>query len=335
MKAVCLVIRPSIRSLRAKMKASRSGRFRKNRAPENRPTHFPMPNHFTFRWSPAIVPKACSRSGWIDPLTLEQRELLDAFAAQLALFVNKERALEESRAAQLARQSEKLQKALFDSVSHELKTPLAAMSAALQQPQPDRAELQASRRVVSLARSIICSMPHAWNRVCLQPVREWCDPGELSPRSNRARRTEEQAFEVNVANDLPPISVDARLIEQALDCAAVERRRCTEQRSADRNERRRATIRRLSFRCRSRSRSGRGRGEQSFRKILSSVPAPRPADSGSVFRSLVNSSKRTAARSSRKIAKAVAHAFSFAFPSAKRCDCLRKRRHETDRADHR
>ena len=44
------------------------------------------------------------------PPTLEQRELLDAFAVQLALFVNKERALEESRAAQLARNRRKLQK---------------------------------------------------------------------------------------------------------------------------------------------------------------------------------------------------------------------------------
>ena len=39
--------------------------------------------------------------------------------------------MEESRAAQVARQSQKLQKTLFDSVSHELKTPLAAMSADL------------------------------------------------------------------------------------------------------------------------------------------------------------------------------------------------------------
>src|SRR5262249_36237163 len=75
-------------------------------------------------------------------LTLEQRELLDAFAAQLAIFINKEQALEESGAVQFARQSEKLQKALFDSISHELKTPLAAMSVALQQPQPDCAELK-------------------------------------------------------------------------------------------------------------------------------------------------------------------------------------------------
>src|SRR5258707_8068518 len=78
--------------------------------------------------------------------TLEQRELLDAFAAQLALFLNKEWALEENRAAQISKQSQKLQKALFDSVSHELKTPLAAMSVALQSrrpsEEPDRAELQ-------------------------------------------------------------------------------------------------------------------------------------------------------------------------------------------------
>src|SRR6185369_9944663 len=46
--------------------------------------------------------------------TLEQRELLDAFAAQLAVFVNKERVLQESRGAQVARESQKLQKVLFD-----------------------------------------------------------------------------------------------------------------------------------------------------------------------------------------------------------------------------
>ncbi len=86
--------------------------------------------------------------------TIEQRELLDAFTAQLALFVNKERALSETRAAQLAQESEKLQKTLFDSVSHELKTPLAAMSAALQQPQPNWSELQqAVRRLTTHRRS--------------------------------------------------------------------------------------------------------------------------------------------------------------------------------------
>src|ERR1700680_725129 len=110
--------------------------------------------------------------------TIEQRELLDAFAAQLALFVNKERALEESRAAQVAHQSQKLQKTLFDSVSHELKTPLAAMTAALQQPEPDCSELQqAARRLTRTVDHLLDAT--RLESGLLQPVREWCDPGEL------------------------------------------------------------------------------------------------------------------------------------------------------------
>src|SRR5215510_5598671 len=148
--------------------------------------------------------------------TLEQRELLDAFAAQLALFVKKERALEESRAAQISRQSQKLQKALFDSVSHELKTPLAAMSVALQQPKPDCAELQ--QAVQRLTRTV----DHLLDATrlesgLLQPVREWCDPAELVREAVASSGLNDKAVQIHIGNDLPAISVDARLIQQALN----------------------------------------------------------------------------------------------------------------------
>jgi len=151
--------------------------------------------------------------------TLEQRELLDAFAAQLALFVNKERALEESRAAQISKQSQKLQKALFDSVSHELKTPLAAMSVALQSrnpSHPDRAELQ--QAVQRLTRTV----DHLLDATrlesgLLQPVREWCDPAELVREAVASSGLNDTAVRINIGRDLPAISVDARLIQQALN----------------------------------------------------------------------------------------------------------------------
>ena len=149
------------------------------------------------------------------PPTIEQRELLDAFAAQLALFVNKERALEESRTAHLARQSQKLQKTLFDSVSHELKTPLAAMTAALQQPNPDCDELQ--QAVKRLTRSV----DHLLDATrlesgLLQPAREWCDPSELAQESIALAGLNEDSVRVSIAKDLPAIFVDAPLMQQAL-----------------------------------------------------------------------------------------------------------------------
>src|ERR1700720_1860906 len=137
-------------------------------------------------------------------LTIEQRELLDAFAAQLGLFVNKERALEESREAQIARQSERLQKALFDSVSHELKTPLAAISAALQQPQPDRVELQQAVRRLTRTVDHLLDATRLESGL-LQPVREWCDPGELLREAVARSGLKNDALKINIAKDLPMI----------------------------------------------------------------------------------------------------------------------------------
>jgi two-component system sensor histidine kinase KdpD len=149
------------------------------------------------------------------PPTIEQRELLDAFAAQLALFVNKERALEEGRATHLARQSQKLQKTLFDSVSHELKTPLAAMTAALEQPHPDCAELQQAVRRLTRSVDHLLDATRLESGL-LQPVREWCDPGELLREAIGLAGLKEDSVKIGVARDLPTVWVDAPLMQQAL-----------------------------------------------------------------------------------------------------------------------
>ncbi|MGI8821587.1 MAG: DUF4118 domain-containing protein [Chthoniobacterales bacterium] len=147
--------------------------------------------------------------------TLEQRELLDAFAAQLVVFVNKERALQQSRAVQLATQSQKLQKTLFDSVSHELKTPLAAISVALDQPEPNRAELhQAVRRLTRTVDHLLDAT--RLESGALQLRREWSDPVELLREAVALAALEQREVVLQAPEELPEILVDGRLIQQAL-----------------------------------------------------------------------------------------------------------------------
>ena len=114
-----------------------------------------------------------------NPPTLEQRELLDAFAAQLALFVNKERALEESRAAQIARQSQKLAEDTF-------RFRLARIENAA--GRDDRRACsnrnRTARNCSRPSRRLTRTVDHLLDATrlesgLLQPVREWCDPGEL------------------------------------------------------------------------------------------------------------------------------------------------------------
>ena len=162
--------------------------------------------------------------------TLEQRELLDAFAAQLALFMNKERALEESRAAQVSAIAE-VAKGAFDSVSHELKTPLAAMSAALQQPRPDCAELQqAARRLTHTVDNLLDAT--RLESGLLQPVREWCDPGELVQEAVAASGLKEGDVQINIAKDSAGFR-GLRSDSAGAQCVALERDDLWQERSTD------------------------------------------------------------------------------------------------------
>jgi len=50
----------------------------------------------------------------------------------------------------------------------------------------------------------------------LQPVREWCDPGELLHEAIARAGLNECTVKLSIDKNLPAISVDAHLIEQAL-----------------------------------------------------------------------------------------------------------------------
>jgi two-component system sensor histidine kinase KdpD len=67
-----------------------------------------------------------------DPaLSPEQRRLLEAFASQAALAIERAQLAAEARHVQVLQETERLQTALLNSISHDLRTPLASITGAL------------------------------------------------------------------------------------------------------------------------------------------------------------------------------------------------------------
>ena len=153
-------------------------------------------------------------------ITMRQRELLEAFAAQIAIAVEKDRLAQASRKMQVAAQSEKLQQTLFDSVSHELKTPLSALSAALEQDPRGAATFHEMRHAVTRLTRVVDNLLDMTrlDSGLMKPNLEWCDAGELVREAvaRVAEQTHEHIVKTDVPHDLPPIRADAGLIEQAL-----------------------------------------------------------------------------------------------------------------------
>src|SRR5690349_19798123 len=131
---------------------------------------------------------------------------------------------------QLAQESERLRKTLLDCVSHELKTPLAAIGAASQELSRLAANIQDSQVLKELAGEIRAGYRRL-NRVVdnlldmnrlesgvIRPKREWCDVRELLQSATDIERESINGREVRVEvpKEIPLVLVDHMLIEQAL-----------------------------------------------------------------------------------------------------------------------
>ena len=85
----------------------------------------------------------------VDPnlrLGPEQRRLLESFASQAALAIEHAQLAEQARQAQLLQATEKLQTALLNSISHDLRTPLVSITGALSSLQEDVVRLDMPTR---------------------------------------------------------------------------------------------------------------------------------------------------------------------------------------------
>jgi two-component system sensor histidine kinase KdpD len=158
-------------------------------------------------------------------LTLAQRDLLEAFARQLALSVEQEQLREAGEREKLLAESEKLHRVLLDSVSHELRTPLAVITGSLENLSDAPGEL--GRELVDEARAAARRLNRLVGNLldqtrlesgALRPRLDWCDARDLVNAALDGVRDElaGHPLEVVVPPDLPPVRADFALTEQAL-----------------------------------------------------------------------------------------------------------------------
>jgi two-component system sensor histidine kinase KdpD len=80
------------------------------------------------------------------PMPPEQARLLESFASQAALAIERAQLAQQASQAEVLRATEKLQAALLNSISHDLRTPLVSITGALSSLKDDGAVLDADAR---------------------------------------------------------------------------------------------------------------------------------------------------------------------------------------------
>ncbi len=158
-------------------------------------------------------------------LTLAQRDIVESFARQLALVVEREDLRAASEREKLLAESEKLHRTLLDGVSHELKTPLAVLNAAAESlataNDTTRATLAteiltATRRLNRLVNNLLDQT--RLESGALQPKLDWCDAHDLVNAALDGVRDSLVAhpLEIVIPDDLPLFRADTALMEQVI-----------------------------------------------------------------------------------------------------------------------
>jgi len=164
-----------------------------------------------------------------DQLTPEQRRLMETFASQIAVAIERAQLAEQAQQAQVLQETERLQTALLNSISHDLRTPLASITGALSSLRDDGAVLNETTRMdmVDTAWEETGRMNRLVGNLldmtrleagALKVKREPADLQDLIGVALRqlADRLRERSVEVDIPPELPLVSLDFVLIVQVL-----------------------------------------------------------------------------------------------------------------------
>ena len=161
-------------------------------------------------------------------LTLGRRDLLEAYARQAALVLDRVALRAAGEQSKLVAESERLSNALLNSISHELRTPLAAITSATSalaeskstDGEFDRsmvAEIQeASARLNRLVGNLLDVTRLESGHV--RPNLDWCDVGDLVQTTVRLLEHElsGRSITVEIEDKMPLARLDFTLMQQAL-----------------------------------------------------------------------------------------------------------------------
>lgn len=160
-------------------------------------------------------------------LTADEAALLETFINQVALVIEREMLDEAAQQSAMLRESERLYTTLLNSISHELRTPIAAIKGAASGlnayvPASTDGEMllrdihTAADRLNRLVENLLDMSRLESER--LQLKREWCDLGEIIGVAVKDVGTcaEDHPIHIQVQPGLPLIEVDFVLFEQAL-----------------------------------------------------------------------------------------------------------------------
>ena len=159
--------------------------------------------------------------------TQGEEQFWEAFISQISGKFEREYLRNMAKQAYLLNESDKLYKTLFNSISHELRIPVATIMGAsdsmltTQPPEEIRKELsheiyKASKRLNRLIENLLNMSSLESGRIT--PKRDWCDIHDLINKVTENLRDELKPFHLHVVipDDMPLVKIDFGLMEQVL-----------------------------------------------------------------------------------------------------------------------
>jgi two-component system sensor histidine kinase KdpD len=162
-------------------------------------------------------------------LTPEQRRLMEAFANQAAQAIERGKLAEEARQIKLLQAAEKLQNALLNSISHDLRTPLVSITGALTSldEQSDSLDDENRESLILTAREEAERLNRlvgnllSMTRIESGAIKLHREPGDIQDVIGTAleqlgKRVATHEIQVNIPEDFPLVPMDFTLIVQVM-----------------------------------------------------------------------------------------------------------------------